>query len=140
MRTFPDRIRHAIMFELVGLAIFTPGAAFFFNQPVEHMGVIGVISATVATLWNFVYNLGFDRAMLRITGSVHKTILIRVLHTGLFELGLLIALIPMIAWYLGISLWDALIMDIAIVTFYLIYAFFFNIAYDKLFPIEPVPA
>lgn len=140
MRTFPDRIRHAIMFELVGLAIFTPGAAFFFNQPVEHMGVIGVISATVATLWNFVYNLGFDRAMLRITGSVHKTIMIRVLHTGLFELGLLIALIPMIAWYLGISLWDALIMDIAIVTFYLIYAFFFNIAYDKLFPIEPVPA
>lgn len=140
MRTFPDRIRHAIMFELVGLAIFTPGAAFFFNQPVEHMGVIGVISATVATLWNFVYNLGFDRAMLRITGSVHKTILIRVLHTGLFELGLLIALIPMIAWYLGISLWDALIMDIAIVTFYLIYAFFFNIAYDKLFPIEPATA
>lgn len=140
MRTFPDRIRHALMFELVGLAIFTPGAAFFFNQPVEHMGVIGVISATVATLWNFVYNLGFDRAMLRLTGSVHKTIMIRVLHTGLFELGLLIALIPMIAWYLGISLWDALIMDIAIVTFYLIYAFFFNIAYDKLFPIEPVAA
>jgi len=26
-------------------------------------------------------------------------------------------------------------MDLAIVTFYLIYAFFFNIAYDRIFPV-----
>ena len=73
MRTFSDRIRHAIMFELIGLAIFTPGAALLFDQPMGHMGVIGVVSATAATLWNFVFNLGFDRAMLRLRGSVETT-------------------------------------------------------------------
>ncbi len=44
-------------------------------------------------------------------------------------------LIPFIARYLGISLIAALVMDIAIVVFYLVYAFVFNIAYDRLFPL-----
>ena len=63
MRTFGDRVRHAILFELIGLAIFTPGAALLFGQPVGHMGVIGIVSATAATLWNFVFNLGFDNRL-----------------------------------------------------------------------------
>jgi uncharacterized membrane protein len=135
MRTFRDRVRHALLFEAVALALFIPGSAALFDQPVHDMGVIGIVSATVATLWNFVFNLGFDRAMLRLRGSVHKTMAIRVTHTVLFEAGLVAMLIPMIAWYLGIGLWAALVMDLAIVTFYLVYGFLFNIAYDRLFPI-----
>jgi|SRR5690606_14619289 uncharacterized membrane protein len=139
MRTFRDRVRHAVMFELIGLAIFTPGAAILFNQPIGHMGVIGVVSATAATLWNFVFNLGFDRAMLRMRGSVHKTMRIRIAHTALFEAGLIVILIPFIAWYLGISLMTALVLDIAVVVFYLVYAFTFNIFYDWAFPIQAAP-
>lgn len=122
------------------MAIFIPGSAALFGQPVHDMGVIGIVSATIATLWNFVFNLGFDRAMLRIRGSVHKTMAIRVTHTVLFEAGLVAMLIPMIAWYLGIGLGAALLMDIAIVAFYLVYGFLFNIAYDRLFPIASVKA
>lgn len=142
MRTFRDRVRHALLFEAVALAIFIPGSAVLFDQPVSDMGVIGVVSATVATLWNFVFNMGFDRAMLRLRGSVHKTMATRVVHTLLFEAGLVAMLIPVIAWYLGIGLWAALLMDLAIVTFYLVYGFLFNIAYDRLFPVgvEGVPA
>ncbi|MFT4162914.1 PACE efflux transporter [Shinella sp.] len=139
MRSFSDRVRHAVLFELIGLAIFTPGAALLFDQPMGHMGVIGIVSATAATIWNFVFNLAFDRTMLRLRGSVQKTMAIRVLHTGLFEAGLIVILIPFIAWYLGISLVTALLLDISVVAFYLVYAFVFNIAYDRAFPIETVP-
>ena len=140
MRTFRDRVRHALLFEAVALAIFIPGSALVFGQPIEHMGVIGIASATIATLWNFVFNLGFDRALLRLRGSVHKTMAIRIAHTFLFEAGLVIMLIPMIAWYLGIGLWAAFLMDLAIVTFYLVYGFLFNIAYDRIFPITGLAA
>lgn len=139
MRSFSDRVRHAVLFELIGLAIFTPGAALLFDQPMGHMGVIGIVSATAATIWNFVFNLTFDRTMLRLRGSVQKTMAIRVLHTGLFEAGLIVILIPFIAWYLGISLVTALLLDISVVAFYLVYAFVFNIAYDRAFPIETAP-
>jgi uncharacterized membrane protein len=139
MRTFRDRVRHALSFEAVALAIFIPGSAAVFGQPLEHMGVIGIVSATVATFWNFVFNMGFDRAMLRLRGSTRKTLAIRVAHTFLFEAGLVAMLIPMIAWYLGIGLWQALLMDVAIVVFYLVYGFLFNIAYDRLFPVAAAP-
>lgn len=135
MRSFRDRVRHALLFEAVALAIFIPGSAMLFDQPADHMGVIGVVSATVATFWNFVFNMGFDRAMLRLRGTVHKTLADRVTHTLLFEAGLVAMLIPFIAWYLGIGLWAALLMDLAIVTFYLVYGFLFNLAYDRIFPI-----
>ncbi|WP_313704359.1 PACE efflux transporter [Massilia sp.] len=139
MRTFRERVCHALLFEAVALAIFIPGSALVFNQPMQHMGVIGVVSATIATLWNFVFNVMFDRAMLRLRGSVQKTMAIRVAHTFLFEAGLVVMLIPMIAWYLGIGLWAALLMDIAIVIFYLVYGFLFNIAYDRVFPVRAAP-
>lgn len=140
MRTFRDRVRHALLFEAVALAIFIPGSAALFDQPLDHMGVIGIASATIATLWNFVFNVGFDRAMLRLRGSIEKTMPIRVAHTLLFEAGLVVMLIPLIAWTLGIGLWAALLMDVAIVIFYLVYGFLFNIVYDRMFPVAAVAA
>ncbi|PPJ44785.1 hypothetical protein C0075_24535, partial [Rhizobium sp. KAs_5_22] len=53
----------------------------------------------------------------------------------LFEAGLLVVLLPAIAWYLGIGLVEAFVMDIAIAGFYVAYAFVFNLAYDRIFPI-----
>ena len=70
-----------------------------------------------------------------IKNSVQKTVLIRIVHAVLFEGGLLLLFMPMIAWYLKISLWEAFVMDIAMATFYLIYAFIYNWAYDHVFPI-----
>ena len=135
MRSIADRVRHALAFEILGLAIFIPLFSWILQKNTSDMGVIGVVSAFTATSWNFVYNWGFDLGLLRWAGTLHKTVAVRVLHAVLFEAGLIVLLIPFIAWYLGISLWAALVMDIAIVVFYLVYAFFFNIAYDRVFPI-----
>ncbi|WP_128255743.1 PACE efflux transporter [Falsirhodobacter deserti] len=135
MRKSRDRIRHAISFELIGLALIIPLGAIGFGLHPQDMGVVAVVGSTVATLWNYVYNLGFDHAMKRIRGTVHKTMTIRVLHTVLFELGLLVVALPFIAWYLEIGLWAALVLDLAAVVFYVIYAFIFNWIYDRVFPL-----
>jgi len=86
-------------------------------------------------LWNYVYNLGFDHAMQRLTGGTAKTTRIRVAHAVLFELGLLMIMLPLVAWYLQISIWQALVMDIALALFYMGYAFVFNWGYDRVFPL-----
>lgn len=135
MRETSDRIRHAISFEVIALAIVTPLGVMFFGISLKDMGVVTLVSATIATGWNYIYNLGFDHAMQQLRGDVHKTPAIRVLHAVLFEAGLLIVLIPFIALYLGVGLWAAFIMDIALAGFYLVYAFCFNWAYDVIFPI-----
>ena len=135
MRTARDRIRHAISFEIIGIIIVVPLGALGFGMDAHDVGVVAILAATIATLWNYIYNLYFDRAMKRLRGSVHKTLSIRVLHAVLFECGLLIATLPMLAIYLGIGLWQALVLDVAFVVFYLIYAFVFNWAYDHIFPL-----
>ncbi|WP_134500178.1 PACE efflux transporter [Microvirga pakistanensis] len=147
MRTTPDRIRHAISFELVGLAVITPLGAWTFGVPMTDMGILGLGAATIATIWNYIYNLGFDALMLRLTGGTQKGIPVRVLHAVLFEAGLLGVLLPLIAWYLGISLLQAFLMDVAFAAFYMLYAFGFNWAYDRVFPLpewrsssQPSPA
>ncbi|MFB9950020.1 PACE efflux transporter [Rhizobium puerariae] len=135
MRTTRDRIRHAISFELIGLAIVTPLGSFAFGMPAADIGVVGLGSATLATGWNYVYNLGFDHVMQRMTGNTRKSPAVRVAHAVLFELGLLIILLPLIAWYLGIGILHALAMDLSFALFYVVYAFVFNWAYDRLFPL-----
>ncbi|GAB1583719.1 PACE efflux transporter [Phyllobacterium phragmitis] len=135
MRTVRDRIRHAISFEIIGLAIVTPLGALVFGKPLHDIGVVGVASATLATVWNYVYNWLFDHAMQRVRGTTRKTASIRITHTVLFELGLLVVLLPFIAWYLGIGLQEALLMDISFAVFYMVYALVFNWAYDRLFPL-----
>lgn len=135
MRTTTDRIRHAVSFEVIGIIIATPLAAFAFHLPGGDSAVVVVASATVAMLWNYVYNLGFDHLMQHFTGGTAKTTRIRVVHAVLFELGLLMIMLPLVAWYLQISLWQALVMDIALALFYMGYAFVFNWAYDRVFPL-----
>ena len=136
MRSTRDRIRHAILFEVVGLALIIPLGTMLFDLHASAMGVIGFGSALVATAWNYAYNLGFDRAMQRLVGHTRKSLVLRVGHAVLFEAGLLVFLLPPIAWYLGIGLVEALVMDLAIAGFYVAYAFLFNLAYDRTFPLQ----
>lgn len=136
MRTAWDRVRHALFFEIFGLILVVPLGALVFAMPLHDIGVVGVVSATIAMAWNYVYNLMFDTVLKRTTGTTLKSLRLRVLHAVLFELGLLIVLMPFIAWYLGITLLHALIMDIAFALFYMGYAFVFNLAYDKVFPLK----
>jgi len=106
MRTTKDRIRHLVLFEVTALLILVPiGAVFFGFDPFE-IGALGASTAAIAAVWNYVYNLGFDRILKRLTGSVHKRMRVRVLHALLFE-----------------------------VVFYVVFAFVYNLAYDHIFPI-----
>jgi uncharacterized membrane protein len=135
MRSTRDRIRHAILFEVIGLALIIPLGTLAFGLHTADMGVIGLASACAATAWNYVYNLGFDHAMRRLAGHTRKSLALRVAHALLFEAVLLMILLPPIAWYLGIGLVEAFVMDVAIAAFYVAYAFGFNLAYDRLFPL-----
>ena len=136
MRTHRDRIRHAVGFEIIALILSIPIMSFFFSFDIKDIGVIAIVGSIMATIWNYGFNIVFDKGMVRFKRSTFKTPAIRVLHVLLFESGLLMLYLPMVAWYLGISLWQALIMDASLVGFYLAYNFSYNWAYDKMFPIS----
>lgn len=135
MRSSLDRIRHALSFEILALMLIVPLGAVVFHFPMQSIGVVSVVSASLATLWNFAYNYVFDRVLQRTHGTTLKTPMGRVLHAVLFETGLLLVLAPFIAWYLSVSFLQAFVMDLSFALFYLGYALVFNWGYDRLFPL-----
>jgi uncharacterized membrane protein len=140
MRTVRDRLRHALSFEIIALFIVIPVGARVFDVPLGSIGIVAIVSATIATIWNYLYNLMFDHALLRLVGRVQKSLPIRIIHALLFEAGLLLILLPFIAWYLQVSLTDAFLMDVSFAVFYLVYAFVFNWVYDLIFPLPRATA
>ncbi|WP_018697944.1 PACE efflux transporter [Amorphus coralli] len=136
MRTTRDRLRHVILFEVIGLALVTPLGAWVFGIPPVDMSAVTIVGSLIAMAWNYIYNVVFDTAMLCTRGTTRKTAPLRVLHAILFEGGLLLFVVPLISAFLGITLWVALMMDVAFASFYLVYALVFNWLYDMVFPIR----
>jgi len=137
MRSTIDRIRQAVLFEVLALMVVTPLGALIFDLKAADMGVLAVGSALVATGWNYVFNLGFDRLLLRRRGTAAKTLPLRIAHALAFEAGLLVILLPPTAWWLEIGLGRALALDAGLAGFYVVYAFVFTWAYDRLLPPPP---
>lgn len=134
MRRARDRLHHAFLFELVGLAIIVPVGGAFFDVSIDQFGVVGVVGTTIAMIWNYIYNLSFDHLINWLVGSIEKSFQTRLVHALLFEGGLVMLVVPFIAWYLDITLWQAFFMDITLAGFYLVYALVFNLFYDAIFP------
>jgi uncharacterized membrane protein len=136
MRTTPDRIRQAVSFEVIGLIVVISFGTRVLGYSTVDFGLLGAVGATIATGWNYIYNLLFDHALLKYTGTPKKSVKLRVVHAFGFELGLMVAFLPIVTRILNISLMEALKIDLGFIAFYLVYAFAFTWAYDTLFPIN----
>lgn len=68
----------------------------------------------------------------------------RAAHAMGFELGFVFMLVPLFAWWLDITLWHALVLDVGLALLFLVYTFAFNWAFDKVFGLPksalPLPA
>lgn len=136
MRTTLDRIRHMLIFELLAVMIAIPVVVWITGMSVAHIGPLTVAFSAMAMGWNYLYNLAFDYFEYKHRGVGKRTLLTRIIHALGFEGGLLVMGIPLVAWWLNISLLHAFVMDIGFMLFFLFYAFAFNWIYDRLFPVK----
>lgn len=125
-----ERFFQALLFEVLAIAICAPLGAWLLGYPLAHIGWLTLMISLIAMGWNMLFNLMFDRAQRR--AGFDRTLTARAVHALLFEVGLLLAIVPLAAWWLGIGLWHAFVLDIGISLFFLPYTFFFNWTYDVL--------
>lgn len=129
-KSIKERAFHALLFELIGVALFAPGLAWVLGQSLGKMGAMTVMISTLAMLWNMLFNAGFDR--LRARCGFALDLKVRALHAISFETGLIIVVVPLVAWWLSISLREAFLLDIGLLLLFLPYTMMFNMAYDKV--------
>ena len=95
-------------------------------------GVMAVVASTLAIVWNVTFNHLFEKWEAR-QAVKGRSVLRRVVHALGFEGGLALMLIPLMAWWFGISLWEATVMEAGLLVFFLIYTYAFNWSFDRLF-------
>ena len=111
------------------------------GQEAGSSGVMAVAASTIAIVWNITFNWLFERWE---AGQAQKgrSVLRRVVHAIGFEGGIAAMLIPLMAWWFGISLWQAAVMEAGLLVFFMLYTFGFNWAFDRIFglPASAQPA
>lgn len=138
MRSPLDRVRQVLLFEIGGLVLITPPFVWLTGvSPLESLGLLAMIAA-IAALWNALYNTSFDWVEGRMTGraSDQRPVPMRVFHAVGFEGGLLLASLPVVMAWTGMGWLDALLADIGLAAAYVIYAYVFNLGYDRVFPVS----
>ncbi|MBW3698448.1 PACE efflux transporter [Vibrio sp. T187] len=125
-----ERLFHAILFEVLAVSLSIVGLAIFTDHDISKLSGTMIVIATIAMVWNVIFNWIFDQF---VPGKKEKRSLkTRLVHVLLFEAGLLIATVPVMAYILNVSMLEAFIMDIGVTIFITIYAFTFNLAYDHI--------
>ncbi|TXJ10483.1 MAG: chlorhexidine efflux PACE transporter AceI [Acinetobacter sp.] len=133
------RIIHALCYEFILLLIGTPLLSLFLQQSLADTGILWVMMSVTAVFWNMCFNYFFEKIEHR-QGWTQRTIPIRIVHALGFEGGLLIFTVPMIAWMMGLSMWQALWLDIGLVFAIVGYTFVYQWCYDIIYAkyVKPV--
>ena len=141
MQGIKRKVVYITLYEIIAIAMSTTGLALLSGANMGHASVAAIAASAIAVIWNLVYNTLFERWESR-QAKRGRSVLRRVVHAVGFEGGLVITLVPLFAWWLEISLWQAFVLDLGLIVFFLVYTFVFNPAFDKLFglPASAQPA
>lgn len=126
------KIVQALSYELLALVFIVPLAAWVFDSSLALSGLVAVVVSLLAMSWSMLFNSLFEAWEAR-QRRPQRTFKRRLLHALSFELGLLLFTVPVLAFGLGISWWQALLSDVALLLFFLVYALFFQWGFDLLF-------
>lgn len=124
------RIIHALSYEIILLVIIAVLLSLIFHMPLEVTSVLGIVMAITSVFWNMVFNHFFEKYEKK--HKLKRTVKVRIIHAIGFEGGLMLATIPMVAYAMNMSLWQAVVLDFSLTMGILVYTFIFQWCYDTL--------
>lgn len=123
-----ERLLHAVLYEAGAMLILVPLGSWLLGHGPAQMGGLAIMLSTIAMSWNMLFGALFEHLERRL--GWQRTARVRTLHAVLFEGGLVVICVPLVAWWMGVSYWQALLLDIGILLFFLPYTYLFNWVYD----------
>jgi uncharacterized membrane protein len=132
MQGLKRKVVYVSLFELFAIALTSSFLMLLAGHDATHSGVAAIASSSVAVVWNFIYN-GLFEAWESRQATRGRSMARRAAHAIGFEGGLIAILVPLFAWWLNITLWEALVLDLGLVVFFLIYTFLFSLIFDRVF-------
>lgn len=131
MQGVKRRVVYVGLYELIAIVMTAILVELMSGAGATSLG-IAVVASVVAILWNLVFNYGFER-WEKYRQKKGRRLGVRVLHAIGFEGGLVLFLVPIIALWLDVSLIEALVLQLGLLVFFLVYTFAFNWVFDAVF-------
>jgi uncharacterized membrane protein len=131
MQGLKRKLVYVALYEVLAIAVITL-TLLLLKHPLLDAGIASIMTSAVAVSWNLMWNTLFEAWESRQPDRT-RTFKRRAIHALGFELGLLVTLVPLMAWWLSISLLQALLLDLGLLVFFVIYTFLFSLAFDKIF-------
>lgn len=132
MQGIKRKLVYAFFYELIAAGITGSGLAVLAGHDMWYAGAAAVAASVIALIWNLIYNTAFERWEAH-QAKPGRGVLRRIAHATGFEAGLIIILVPLLSWWLHISLWQAFLLDLGLLAFFLVYTFVFNFMFDRWF-------
>lgn len=126
------KLVYVSLFEVFGMTFSALGLALLSGTSPSSTGPLAVAITSIAVTWNFIYTTLFERWESRQVSRT-RTVKRRIAHAVGFQLTLIVFLIPLIAWWMDISLLQAFLLDLALILFIPCYTFAFNWLFDRVF-------
>ncbi len=132
MQGVKRKLVYVSLYEVIGMTFSALGLALLSGAAPSSTGPLAVIITSIAVSWNFIYTTLFERWESRQLSRT-RTVKRRIAHAVGFQLTLIVFLIPLIAWWMNISLVQAFALDLALILFIPCYTFAFNWLFDRVF-------
>ncbi|WP_313487477.1 PACE efflux transporter [Pseudescherichia sp.] len=139
LKPVPRRLTYVALFELIAIFFSSLLLSGMSDGDVASSLPVAVTTSVVAVVWNYIYNTLFERWESK-NNIQKRTLLIRIVHTTLFEAMFIILIVPFFMWFYNVGLVKAFMMEVGLLTFFFIYAFVFTWLFDRVFVREPIPA
>ena len=138
MRTWRERAIQTVAYEIGGIILITPLFAQATDHAVTESIILIVALSVMFLIWTFAHNLIFDMTERSCGGgpSSIRSYKRRIFHALSLEVSSVIVTLPLIMWSIGLSFWDALLVDVGLSFGYALYAYVFYLAFDRLLPLR----
>ncbi|MFM7334780.1 MAG: PACE efflux transporter [Tabrizicola sp.] len=126
------KIVFAVSFETLGTGLASVYLWLVSEASPASSFVLSVLTATIALSWSFAFNTIFEawEARQAVKGRSLKR---RTMHALLFEGGLVLLCIPVMAWWLQVSLTQALVYEAGLIALFILYTYLFTWGFDRIF-------
>ena len=126
------KIIYAVSFETLGTLLASAALMLMSDADAGASLALSILTATIALTWSFVFNTIFEtwEARQPIKG---RSLARRSVHAILFEGGLVLICIPVMAWWLQVGYVQALVYEAGLIAIFIAYTYVFTWGFDRIF-------
>jgi uncharacterized membrane protein len=132
------KIVYAVSFETLGTLVASTYLWIVSDASAGSSLALSVLTATIALCWSFAFNTVFEAweaGQVKRGRSMRR----RTVHALLFEGGLVLICVPIMAWWLRVGYLEAVVYEAGLIALFIAYTYVFTWGFDRIFGL-PVAA